>query len=747
MTWAHLKKKWTRLRLYTKSLKEIIIQTVETASPAIATASEFDQDGVRIFKTASRSSRLKRNLEVSSKRRHQEFYDAGAKVAMNANNKRKWKGCYQNNTGQQRKRQKVVRAYIAGPNNMNGYARKLPLCNKLELLLPSSMKATVSFKDDFVFWVLAQSSLTKLRLRFRFHVEKRLGFLRGVDRKELGECRLINAVRSSSHVSIVPSLSSSSHVFASPNLESKRQHGRQPTLVYHPLDCNFQGYQERNSHDLSTKSSIQFQGVGQQVQSWTHIVREEDILKTAFRARYGHYEFQVMPFGLTNAQTILNAQAKSIKEENVKEKNLHGMNKEFETRVGGTLYIEKHSLVPHLGGLRDLILNEPHKSNYSIHRGLDKMYHDLKMLYWWPNIKAKIFTHVSKCLTCAKVKAEYQKPSGLLVQLEIPQWKWEKIIMDFVTKLSKTSSGQDTIWVIVDRLTKSSHFLSMKEIDSIEKLMRQYLKEVVSRHGMPISIISDRDGKFTYHFWQSLKKTFGTQLDMSTTYHPHNNDQSKRTIQTLEDMLHAYVIKFERDGIDIYPWWNFLTTIATTQALRLYHLSHYMVISTLAKFMIVVGADNRPPMLEEPHYESWKSRMELYIQEDGTVRLKTYEELSDKEKLQIDCDRLSTLFFKVFQQLSTLSSIITKLLNTYGTKFNYLCKAPHCQGKNISGKFVTDVKLARDLHTSNYDQLYAYLEQHEAKGKELDEEQLAFLADPRVADDQVAQIITYNVAF
>ncbi|GJX53872.1 putative reverse transcriptase domain-containing protein [Tanacetum coccineum] len=114
--------------------------------------------------------------------------------------------------------------------------------------------------------------------------------------------------------------------------------------------------------------------------------------------------------------------------------------------------------------------------------------------------------------------------------------------MDFVTTLPKTATGQDTIWVIIDRLTKSAHFLPMREDDSMEKLTRQYLKEVVSRHGVPVSIISDRDSRFTSHFWQSLQKALGTQLDMSTAYHP----QSKRTIQTLEDMLRACVLDFRK---------------------------------------------------------------------------------------------------------------------------------------------------------------------------------------------------------
>ncbi|GJR71131.1 putative reverse transcriptase domain-containing protein [Tanacetum coccineum] len=161
-------------------------------------------------------------------------------------------------------------------------------------------------------------------------------------------------------------------------------------------------------------------------------------------------------------------------------------------------------------------------------------------------MKAKIATYISKCLACAKVKAECYKPSGLLVQPVIPVWKWENITMDFVTKLPKTSTGQDTIWVIVDRLTKAAHFLPMKEDDSMEKLTRQYLKEVVLRHGVPISIISNHDGRFTSRFWQSLQKSLGTQSDMSTAYHPQTNGQSKRTIQTLEDMLHACVIDFEK---------------------------------------------------------------------------------------------------------------------------------------------------------------------------------------------------------
>ncbi|GKB55077.1 putative reverse transcriptase domain-containing protein [Tanacetum coccineum] len=135
----------------------------------------------------------------------------------------------------------------------------------------------------------------------------------------------------------------------------------------------------------------------------------------------------------------------TIKEENYGTEDLCGMIKNLEPRADGTLCLKKRSWIPCFGDLRALIMHESHKSKYSIHPGLNKMYQDLKKLYWWPNMKAEIAMYVSKCTTYAKVKVEYQKPSGLLVQPIIPVWKWENITMDFITKLPKTTSGQDTI--------------------------------------------------------------------------------------------------------------------------------------------------------------------------------------------------------------------------------------------------------------------------------------------------------------
>ncbi|GJY93130.1 putative reverse transcriptase domain-containing protein [Tanacetum coccineum] len=140
-------------------------------------------------------------------------------------------------------------------------------------------------------------------------------------------------------------------------------------------------------------------------------------------------------------------------------------------------------------------------------------------MYWWPGMKRDIATYVNKCLTCSKVKVEHQIPSGLLQQPQIPEWKWDNITMDFIMKLPRSKSGHDIIWVVVDRLTKSTYFLATRKDYSMEKLARLYIDEIIARHG----------------------KALGTRLDMSTAYHPQTDGQSERTIQTLEDMLRACV--------------------------------------------------------------------------------------------------------------------------------------------------------------------------------------------------------------
>ncbi|GKC04464.1 putative reverse transcriptase domain-containing protein, partial [Tanacetum coccineum] len=241
---------------------------------------------------------------------------------------------------------------------------------------------------------------------------------------------------------------------------------------------------------------------------------------------------------------ILAAQKEAFEQENLPSERLNGLEQKMEKRDDGSLYFLDRIWVPLVGDVRITIMDEAHKSKYSVHPRADKMYYDLRDMYWWPGMKIDIATYVSTCLTCSKVKAEHQRPSGLLQQPKIPKWKWDKITMDFITKLPRSKNGHDTIWVIVDRLTKSSHFLAIREDYSTERLARIYIDEIVARHRVPVSIISDRDGRFTSRCWQTVQKALGTGLDMSTTYHPQTDGQSERTIHTLEDMLRACVIDF-----------------------------------------------------------------------------------------------------------------------------------------------------------------------------------------------------------
>ncbi|GJU62549.1 reverse transcriptase domain-containing protein [Tanacetum coccineum] len=254
---------------------------------------------------------------------------------------------------------------------------------------------------------------------------------------------------------------------------------------------------------------------------------------------------------------ILAAQGEAFKDENVLAEGLNGTDQQMEKREDGSLYYMDRIWVPLVGSVRTKIMDEAHKTRYSVHPGADKMYYDLRDMYWWPSMKKEIAIYVSKCLTCAKVKTEHQRPSGLLQQPEIPEWK----------------------------LTKSAHFLAIREDYSMEKLARLYIDEIVVRHGIPTSIISDRDGRFTSRFWQTMQKVLGTRLDMSTAYHPQTDGQSERTIQTLEDMLRAYVIDFGGS-------WNIHLSLAEFSYNNSYHSS-----IRCAPFEALYGRKCRSPVL------------------------------------------------------------------------------------------------------------------------------------------------------
>ncbi|KAI3681176.1 hypothetical protein L6452_35961 [Arctium lappa] len=222
----------------------------------------------------------------------------------------------------------------------------------------------------------------------------------------------------------------------------------------------------------------------------------------------------------------------------------NGTNSEFRIDDNGILWFRDRLCVPNDNELKEAVLKEAHDSPFSIHPGMTKMYRDLKQTFWWNGMKRDIAEHVSHCLTCQRVKIEHQRSSGLLQSLEIPVWKWEHITMDVVVGLPRTSSNHDSIWVIVDHLTKSAHFLSIRQTWSISKLTGLFQRDIIRLHGTPVYITSDRDPRFTSRFWEGLQKAWGTRLNFSTAFHPQTDGQSERTIQTLEYMLRACALEW-----------------------------------------------------------------------------------------------------------------------------------------------------------------------------------------------------------
>ncbi|GKC09297.1 reverse transcriptase domain-containing protein [Tanacetum coccineum] len=263
-------------------------------------------------------------------------------------------------------------------------------------------------------------------------------------------------------------------------------------------------------------------------------VHEDDIPKTAFRTRYGHFEFTVMPFGLTNApatreehEVHLGLVLELLKKEKLYAKfskcEFWLREVQFLGHVinGDGIHVDPSKIE---ANIKDKILaaqEEASDESAGLQKGLDEMIERrsdgaLSNMgffegdrYWWPRMKKDIAVYVSRCLTCLKVKAEHQRSFGLLQQPRIPEWKWEGIAMDFM-----------------------------------DRLVRLYLNETAARRGVPISIISNRDSRFTLRFWQSMQEALGTRLDMSTAYHPQTDGQSERTIQTLQDMLKACILDF-----------------------------------------------------------------------------------------------------------------------------------------------------------------------------------------------------------
>jgi hypothetical protein len=213
----------------------------------------------------------------------------------------------------------------------------------------------------------------------------------------------------------------------------------------------------------------------------------------------------------------------------------------------GVLWFNERIVVPNDHRLRKQILDEAHLSKFSMHPGSTKMYQDLKQNFWWTRMKREIAKYVSECDICQRIKASHLKTAGILQPLPIPSWKWEDISMDFIVSLPNTSQRHDSIWVIVDRLTKTTHFLPVRTTYNAKKFAEIYLDQIVHLHGVPKTIISDHGAQFIARFWEQLQHALGTKLIRSSAYHPQTDKQTERVNQILEDMLRTYVLQYDKN--------------------------------------------------------------------------------------------------------------------------------------------------------------------------------------------------------
>ncbi|WVZ98283.1 hypothetical protein U9M48_043745 [Paspalum notatum var. saurae] len=225
----------------------------------------------------------------------------------------------------------------------------------------------------------------------------------------------------------------------------------------------------------------------------------------------------------------------------------------FKLDEEGVLWFKNRLVVPKDMELRKKILDEAHTSMFTLHPGSNKMYQDLKQKFWWTRMKREIAKYVSECDVCKRVKADHLKPGGMLQPLNIPAWKWEDIHMDFVVGLPRTQKGYDSIWVIIDRFTKSAHFLPVKTVYRANTYAELYIAKIVSLHGVPRTITSDRGSVFVSRFWEQLQKSLGTKLIHSSAYHPQTSGQVERVNQILEDMLRACVLTYSTKWDECLP--------------------------------------------------------------------------------------------------------------------------------------------------------------------------------------------------
>jgi len=317
----------------------------------------------------------------------------------------------------------------------------------------------------------------------------------------------------------------------------------------------------------------------------------------------------------------------------------------------GLVRFLKRIYIPQGEGIRELILNEAHRSLYTAHPGVKKMYADLKPNFFWVGMKKDVVYFVAKCLECQLVKAEHHHPAGLLQPHDIPFSKWEVISMDFIVELPLTVGRHNSILVVVDKLTKSAHFIPVKDTYKAHEIAQVFIKEIVRLHGFPKKIISDRASVFTGRFWTAFQDALQTQLNFSTAYHPETDGQTERVNQVLEDMLRMYVMDQQT------KWEKYLPLVEFS-----YNNSYHSSIG-MAPFEILYGRPCRTPL-------SW-DRLEDRIlvgpeiiqeMEEQVVLIKQrLKEARDRQKSYADAHRVDRCYKegdKVFLRVKPKKSSI-----------------------------------------------------------------------------------------
>jgi hypothetical protein len=334
-------------------------------------------------------------------------------------------------------------------------------------------------------------------------------------------------------------------------------------------------------------------------------------------------------------QRIINAQRSDKGMRHIHEKIKVGKANCFR-KDQGIIWFNNRIVVPKNDEVRQQILDEAHLSRYSIHPESTKMYQDLKQHYWWTKMKIEIARYVAKCDTCRRVKAIHMKTADPLQSLPIPTWKWEDISMDFIVGLPRTAKGFDSIWVIIDWLTKIAHFLPVKTYYPIITYAQIYISRILSLHRIPKTIVSDRGPQFVSKFWEELHKSLGTKLLHSSAYHPQTSGQTKRVNQILEDMLQACIPELPQKWDECLPLADFSYNNSYQESIK------------MAPFEALYGRQCRTPLNWSEPGERWFFRLDMVKEMKGKVQriIHNLKEAQARQKSYAD-KRRQPLYFQV----------------------------------------------------------------------------------------------------